>query len=35
MDKDEKVKLNRLSLLKDIWELARSVADLSKLQETV
>ncbi|NIR18209.1 MAG: hypothetical protein GWN86_31680, partial [Desulfobacterales bacterium] len=34
MDKDEKVKMNRLSLLKGLWELASGVADFSKLQET-
>jgi len=33
MDKDEKVKNNRLSLLKDIWTAASQVADFSKLAE--
>lgn len=33
MDKDEKVRMNRLSLLKEIWTMAFSVADFSKLQE--
>jgi glycyl-tRNA synthetase beta chain len=31
MDKQEEVKLNRLSLLREIWETAFSVADFSKL----
>lgn len=34
MDKDEAVKNNRLSLLKDVWALAALAADFSKLQET-
>jgi len=33
MDKDEAVKNNRLSLLKDIWTAASQVADFSKLAE--
>jgi glycyl-tRNA synthetase beta subunit len=33
MDKDEKVRLNRLALLKEIWALAYCVADFSKLHE--
>lgn len=32
MDKQEEIKLNRLALLKDIWTLASSIADFSKLQ---
>ena len=32
MDKDEEIKANRLSLLRDIWTTALSVADFSKLQ---
>ncbi len=32
MDKQEEIKLNRLVLLKDIWTLASSIADFSKLQ---
>ncbi|MBA3070650.1 MAG: hypothetical protein FP829_00495, partial [Nitrospirae bacterium] len=32
MDKQEEIKLNRLALLKDIWALASSIADFSKLQ---
>jgi glycyl-tRNA synthetase beta chain len=31
MDKDEKVKFNRLALLDRIWAIALSVADFSKL----
>ncbi|MCL5024702.1 MAG: glycine--tRNA ligase subunit beta [Nitrospirae bacterium] len=34
MDKKEEVKLNRLSLLREIWSLVSPVADLSKLKET-
>lgn len=33
MDKDEAVRLNRLALLKAIWELALGLADFSKLGE--
>ena len=32
MYKQEEIKLNRLALLKDIWTLASSIADFSKLQ---
>jgi len=32
MDKQEEIKLNRLSLLKDIWTLTSQIADFSKLQ---
>ncbi|MFZ3123180.1 MAG: glycine--tRNA ligase subunit beta [Thermodesulfovibrionales bacterium] len=32
MDKQEKIKLNRLALLEYIWTLASSIADFSKLQ---
>jgi glycyl-tRNA synthetase beta chain len=31
MDKDEKVRLNRLSLLNEVWKTASSFADFSKL----
>jgi glycyl-tRNA synthetase beta chain len=31
MDKKEEIKLNRLSLLKDIWKMALNIADFSKL----
>jgi glycyl-tRNA synthetase beta chain len=34
MDKDEAVRNNRLGLLRDIWDMASSVADFSKLQES-
>lgn len=33
MDKDEAVRDNRLSLLKEVWGLSSAIADLSKLQE--
>lgn len=34
MDKDEKLRNNRLALLRAVWGLAASVADFSRLQET-
>lgn len=33
MDKREEVKLNRLALLKEIWTMAATIADFSKLKE--
>jgi glycyl-tRNA synthetase beta chain len=32
MDKNEEIKLNRLALLKEVWETAITIADFSKLQ---
>jgi glycyl-tRNA synthetase beta chain len=34
MDKRDKVRLNRLALLKEIWSMASPIADFSKLKET-
>jgi glycyl-tRNA synthetase beta subunit len=33
MDKDERIRQNRLALLREAWSLASSVADFSKLRE--
>jgi glycyl-tRNA synthetase beta chain len=33
MDKDDKVRRNRLALLRDIWQVVAAVADVSKLKE--